>query len=146
MHMFKLHANFLIVAPRFSGKSTSMKYLLYHFTSKKEFHWGVVISSTARCNKEWNIIPDKYIFDTYKSEQIEKIYNKQSKYWEKDNKVNMCIVFDDCLGNAKFEDPIITKMFTTGRHTGITVFLVSQYLKKIPPTIRQNADCVFFQE
>jgi len=28
-------------------------------------------------------------FDTYKSEQIEKIYNKQAKYWEKGEKVNV---------------------------------------------------------
>lgn len=141
-NIFKNPAFYLICAKKYSGKSHLLKWLLYNFIKTKQFDYGIIISATAKVTGEWNIIPNKYIFEKYDESLIETIYEKQAQETKFRSGVRCFILMDDVLGTVQLKSPTITKLSTTGRHLNITTFLITQWLTAVPSVVRSNAEYV----
>jgi Poxvirus A32 protein len=141
---FKNHSNYLFIAKRNSGKTHLIKYLIHSFLDKKNFQWGVVFSATNFNTKQLDIVDKKFQFDSVKESVLEQIIKIQEENKSKSKKKIGCfIIFDDVLGSVNFKSDILTRLFSTCRHNNISIFLATQYLKSVPPLIRQNSDYVF---
>lgn len=57
----------------------------------------------------------------------------------------LVMIFDDITSDKWFcrKSGVLTKLFTQGRHYGVTVVVCCQYLKQLPPVIRDNVDFFF---
>ena len=143
---FKLNTPCLaiMVARRGSGKSYLMRYLLYCMTKAKKFDAVILISPTAAFNGEYSgILPEKNIIAKFSAEYIYTLLEAQKKIIAKGKINRICLILDDCLGSVKFNNPIFDLLSTTGRHYQLSVFCLMQHYKKIPPSMRGNADYAF---
>jgi hypothetical protein len=142
-----------MIAKRGSGKSFLTRELLFH---KRNIPTTVAISKTERLNKFYgDFIPDIYIYESYSNELLTKIYNRQSKIFEdndkriKDGKKKkddrLMLIMDDCMsskGNWVKEEQVL-ELFFNGRHHHISFILTMQYSLGIPPEMRSNFDYIF---
>jgi hypothetical protein len=129
---------FLAIAKKYSGKSHLLQWIISEHIRAGQFDYGVVISATARSNGEWNVVPSRFIYAEYQPEIIQRVRATQQQNPES----RAFIVLDDCIGTLRVDDTI-KSLFTNARHDRITVFCAVQYLKSVPPVLRQNAEYVF---
>src|SRR5690242_9160553 len=54
------------------------------------------------------------------------------------------LIIDDCLGAIKWGDDFWTQVVTTCRQFGISIWIITQYLNKIPPVVRASTSYYFF--
>jgi hypothetical protein len=131
------------VAKRNSGKSHLMKYLLYNEARRQSFKTVFVISPTS-FNGEWDIlVGKKNVSNIYSPTWLENLLTAQSKLVKKKKPNEMLLILDDCVGSAKFNDEVMTKIAIAGRHYKLTCWISSQGYTKIPPLIRTNCDYMF---
>ena len=135
----------LFCARRNSGKSYLMRHLVHQLTKAKRFAWIYLISPTALVNGEWNHIGQQNITDTYNAQSVEKLMFECAKIRKKDPSHEGLIIMDDCLSTVKLDDPVLCRLYTTGRHFGITLWISSQYLltKSTPTILRSQVDYLF---
>ena len=147
------HATIAMIAKRASGKSFLTREILYH---KRSIPSTVVISKTEKLNKFYgDFIPDIYIYDTYSTAILNKIYRRQAKLNEdnqnrlkngkkkKDDRI--MLIMDDCMsskGSWVKEEPIL-ELFFNGRHHHVSFILTMQFALGIPPEMRSNFDYIF---
>jgi hypothetical protein len=137
-YSFRTPGVFLAIAKKFAGKSHLLRWVLSSLIKAGRFDWGVVISATARTTGEWDLVPRRFIYPTYDPKVIKRVRmvqraNKESRAF---------IVLDDIVGVLKI-DKTIQSLITSARHENITVFVTTQYLKALPPVVRENAETVF---
>ncbi len=142
-----------MIAKRGSGKSFLTRELLFH---KRHIPTTIAISKTERLNRFYgNFIPDIFIYENYSNELLSKVYSRQSKIFEdnekriKDGKKpkddRMMLIMDDCMsskGSWVKEEPIL-ELFFNGRHHHLSFILTMQYSLGIPPEMRSNFDYIF---
>ena len=141
-----------MIAKRGSGKSWVCRSILQHFSY---LPGGVIIAPTDRMNTFYGkFFPDLYIHYQYKSEIIEKIFERQEKMmdklkekYKKGKKVDprIFLVMDDCLSSkgSWMKDEPILKLFYDGRHYQILYILTMQFPLGIRPELRSNFDFIF---
>jgi hypothetical protein len=140
------------LAPKDSGKSVLLKDILQW--NKERIHSLIVISETEEETQDFDgICAPIYIYNEPTEEIFEKVFNRQRvvKKQLRDNPelaktVNweVTIILDDCM-SSKFakESKYFEKLFTIGRHLGITVFVTCQYMMQMLPIVRNNCDYAF---
>ena len=135
----------LFCARRHSGKSYLMRHLVQQLAKAKRFAWIYLISPTAFYNGEWDHIGKDNITEEYKPSYVEKLMYSCGNMRKKDPNYEGLIIMDDCLSTVKLDEATLCKLYTTGRHFGITLWISSQYLlTKITPTIlRSQVDYLF---
>jgi hypothetical protein len=147
-----------IISARRGGKSFMVNNLIQQFQRDRHLKFSHIflISGTGFGFKG---IPPAYKFDTldaldYITSTQQKIvdYNRSVKDADKRIKSRILIVLDDMAFNNTLKDDRIERLALNGRHyetmdkkegNGISVFLISQALKRISRTVRLNQD-VFF--
>lgn len=147
------HCTIAMIAKRASGKSYLTREILYH---KRDLPSAVVISKTEKLNQFYGkFIPDTFIYDTFDSSILSRLYNRQSKLnednkkREKDGKKlkddRVMLIMDDCMSSkgSWVKDENILELFFNGRHHHISFILTMQYSMGIPPEIRSNFDYIF---
>lgn len=134
----------VLIAKRNSGKSFLMKDILYH---NKGIPAGLVVSRSDKVAHFYDqFIPDILIHHSYKTEFIQKLFNRQAKASEENWANKRCfLVFDDVLSEASVwkKDPLLTDVFYNGRHFHILFLLAMQAPLGISPALRTNIDYVF---
>lgn len=53
------------------------------------------------------------------------------------------VIIDDFLGIIRRDDPVLIRLFTQGRHSGISTILLTQRLNGFSPTIRANTSIAY---
>ncbi len=147
------HVTICLCAKRNSGKSYLTKEILYH---KRDIPTAVAISKTEKLNRFYgDFIPDSYIYSSYDSEILSKIYERQGKMNEDNKKrVNegksqkddrLILIMDDCMSSKGtwLKDPNILELFFNGRHHHLSFILTMQFSLGIPPELRSNFDYIF---
>jgi hypothetical protein len=149
----KLPSSYLVIGSSGSGKST----VLYNLLTSKEllgeyFNYIFVFSDVKVDDilEKLELPKENYIsdWDEVKINSIinkieEKIENEGLENCAKDMKI--AFIFDDILNRQKFlKGDTMRKLISTNRHYLISVFILSQYYKAIPPICRQNASGVIF--
>ena len=149
----KIGSSILIVGKSGSGKST----LLYRLLTSDKFYKGFFkktflispSSSSDDIQKALNLPPENVFSDlTEAITALDSIMKHQQMMIEKhgaSKSSQFAVVLDDVIGNTKFlNSPQFTKLFIACRHFGLTVFLCSQHLKRIPRVCRLQASCLYF--
>ncbi len=86
-----------------------------------------------------DILPQKYIL-TPTDDVIKQIVEDQRK----NTKYSTLIIADDVIGRLKFHNnDLWDQLASSCRHDNLTIWVVTQDLKKISPTMRLNAKVLF---
>lgn len=134
----------ILIAKRNSGKSFLIRDIMSY---NKEIPAGTVISRTDKVAHFYDqFIPRVLIHDTYRSDIIQKIFDRQQKAIKEnwDNK-RVFLIFDDVLSEANVwkKDTLIQDIFFNGRHFNIMFLLAMQTPMGISPNLRSNVDYTF---
>lgn len=134
----------VLIAKRNSGKSFLIRDIMSH---NKDIPAGTVISRTDKVAHFYDkFIPGILIHDTYRTELIQKIFDRQNKAikdgWK--NK-RFFLIFDDVLSEAATwkKDRLLQDIFFNGRHFNILFLLAMQAPMGITPALRSNIDYTF---
>ena len=130
----------VVIAARGSGKSIIVKSILDYF---KNIPVGVVISPSEKVDPFFSdFFPLSFIYDTFKSELIEKILKEQEG---KKIDTRAFIVMDDCLADKDkwAKDPTVYELLYNGRHYDLMYILTMQFPLGIKPELRLNFDYIF---
>jgi Fe-S cluster biosynthesis and repair protein YggX len=134
----------VLIAKRNSGKSFLIRDIMSH---NRDIPAGSVISRTDKVAHFYDkFIPSILIHDSYKSELLQKIFDRQKKSikegWK--NK-RFFLIFDDVLSEANTwkKDPLLQDVFFNGRHYNILFLLAMQAPMGIVPALRSNIDYTF---
>jgi hypothetical protein len=136
----------LIIGKTQSGKSHLLRYLMKCLWLNGSFAFGCIISLTSQFTHDWDCIPKRFHLTPDKAEHYLKTILLPRMAQIKARGINMpsFILIEDCLGELKWNDSFWTQLATTVRHYNISLFLTTQYLKKIPSVIRSQCSQYFF--
>ena len=127
----------IVCTPPNSGKSYLIKYLLTELFRHKKFKYGIVFCPT-KFNGSYDFLPKEYIHSQYKENTLIKFYNLQIKQHKDKGKAPPAfVVFDDCIGSVNFDSDIMKKLASTYRLSNMTLIFATQYIYRIPTTIRE---------
>lgn len=142
-----LPASFLIVGKSGSGKSSVLVNLLQNPALLGGYFDYIMYYSGTKTDDIIDALdlPEENIINDFDEEDIERLLDAMEEKIENlsmqevGKKFKVAIILDDILGRPKFlRSKIMTKLVTCNRHYCISVFVLSQYYKKIPPVIRTN--------
>ena len=152
----KLPASYLIIGRSGSGKSTNVANLLTSPQLLGGYFNYIVVFSDVACDdvlKHALKLPDEnYICgEDFTEEKVNSVMKSMEKKIKEDgiekvgSEFKVAVIFDDVLSRQRLlKSDIMRKAFTANRHFLVSVFILSQYLKAIPPTIRQNCSGIVF--
>ena len=133
----------VFIGKRGSGKSTTVKDLLFHL---RNIPVGTVISPSEKLNNFYSgIIPPLFIHDEYSSELIQKVLERQLNVIKNGaSNPYAFLIMDDCLFDNTWQKDIkMREIFMNGRHYKLLVIITMQYPLGIPPILRTNVDYLF---
>lgn len=137
-----------LVGRRGSGKSEMCRYL---FMNEKHKYDGCFVISPTDFSGFWaKLVGKERVKDSYDEQWVNKLLDRMKTINEgKDKKSpqfkNVLLILDDVFGSVRgHELKTLTKICQAGRHYGVTIFAVAQYLTNISPSQRQNSDYIFF--
>ena len=139
---FSLKDNRIILCGKTnSGKSVLLKHMLQK--EKHKFHKIFVISPTEQVLKFYSdIVPPNQIIHEYSDEWITDLLKKLTAHKKNDDKkFNVLLILDD-VGADAHNSKALNKVFTMGRHLGISIIITSQFINQLPLTSRTNASFV----
>lgn len=156
------HPTILIEGKRGSGKTFLLPHIVQHLHKKYKYDEAYLISQTARFNikveeNPFFYIPDGNIIDHFNEEFVKGIIesteavklsdNQKEKHLRTNKKV--LFILDDCIDDKNaVKSPTLKRICTRGRHSNITLILLSQVLSShggFDTVIRCNVDlCVLF--
>ena len=149
----KLPSSYLIIGRSGSGKSTVLYNLLTSEDLLGNYFDLIVVFSPVKTDDilaKLKLPKENYI-NTFDEDRVNQFLDAMEKKIEKEgmNKVaktcKLAMIFDDILQKQKFlKSTTMTKLITTNRHFCTSVFVLSQYIRSIPPVIRQNVSGVIF--
>ena len=145
-----LNKSMVIIAKRNSGKSYLLMHLLQYSVKINEFDKIYCISPTEKINKFYSsLIPENCIFDSYSDEWCLNLINRMSKINEgktkqSQNPVNCHLILDDCASDINMHHACkgIKLLYTRGRHSFISICVISQNIKDVSPSMRNNSDYI----
>lgn len=139
-----------VIGKRGSGKSVFIQDLMYMM--KDRFPVVIVVSTTDELNHTFDRhVPSMLIHNTYSSELLENILNRQrriiafnQKHPTRKINPNLLLILDDIQGTTKKirNDTMLDTIYTTGRHYHITLISAMQYVNGLTPTQRSNTDFI----
>ena len=127
---------FLFSGASNSGKSHLMRNIVSHQLKKGNPQAGLCFTGSIG-NGDYNFLPSQYVVNGYDEEILKKFV----AFCEK-NPNEYFVIFDDLVGVVKFTSYLIN-FLTNFRHRGISIYLSTQFITKIPPICRSQASYVF---
>ena len=108
------------------GKSYAVRWMIMKQTlEKKHFKYGIVFTKTGKFSKDYNYLPDEYVFEDYDPEVLQ-AYLDGIK--EQKTIVPSFIIFDDIQGVLDSSDPVLTSLIACHRHYKVSLFFCFQYI------------------
>jgi hypothetical protein len=139
-HFFKPHFFVSVVAPRKSGKTCLVMNMLKYY--KKVFKHIIFVSPTIYIqdlyNEMYSLRETDQQFDKWNEEIIRQLINHQKKKKENKEKLqNVLLILDDVVGLIP-RNSLLNTLATRHRHFKISVMIINQLYKSIPPVARNN--------
>lgn len=117
------------------GKSTAVRwFILKNSVDNKIFKYGIVFSRTGKMSKDYNYIPEDYVYEHYDPLVLNQFIDGISKL---DDKPPCFCIFDDQQGLLNRNDPTLLNFISIHRHLKCTIFFNFQYLYGSMPTLRE---------
>lgn len=129
----------LIVGKPASGKTFLLQYLMmldHSDYNKNPIKYGVVFTTTKFNRHYESLFPAEYIHSSYNPEALQSLLDIQSSTG---GQHRAFVIFDDCLDQKAFASQLFLNLTTTFRHYNIDVYLVTQYIFRVPPPVRECA-------
>ena len=141
MNFSLLNNRIILCGKTNSGKSVLLKHMLQK--EKRKFNKIFVISPTEQVLKYYSdIVPENQIIHSYSDEWVSDLLKKLTDYKKNNNKAyNVLLILDD-VGADAHNSKALNKVFTMGRHLGISIIITSQFINQLPLTSRCNASYV----
>jgi Poxvirus A32 protein len=125
---------YLLVGKPRSGKSHTIKHLLYKYFKKGYFKFGLVVSPTSFTGS-YDYLPEKCLWKKFDEEKFKQYLQSidQVQTLAKNGKGKPVdpsfLIFDDCLGMINWQSEVLQNFIACFRHYNITCFISAQYLK-----------------
>ncbi|KAI9013617.1 hypothetical protein DFJ74DRAFT_293030 [Hyaloraphidium curvatum] len=133
-----------ICGKRGSGKSVLAKWIMSAVAER--FGLFVAVSSTEGFNRHYSsFLPKAFCHHAYSPEALARIVDAQSRRVKElgvSKETSLLLVLDDVLhdGQELFKDKNLKHIFMNGRHIGICLLLLVQYIVAVPLALRSNVD------
>jgi len=137
----------LVSGSKNSGKSELVRYVIRQYAHA--FANIEVVAPTALNGFYQKIIPTSHIHDTYSDEFVQGLMDKQVASKKAGKEKHCLLILDDILGapGLRLERrgaSIMNTLFCSNRHYLISLIVVVQKMKGVPPLCRLNVDfCCF---
>ena len=140
-------ATIALLGKRRSGKTTFAKFFLQSL--KGRLHRFIAICGNKENASEWQeVIPELFIhgknmeyLQKIRDYQDTKIAQFRKEQKEIPDKYKLCIIFDDCGSDRSFMFHNLMKdLLSNGRHYGMTIILLCQYLNQMHAENRDQLD------
>jgi len=138
----KVNFSSMIIAPRRSGKTYFINWLLHNpLKNKYDMIFIFTTSSGVSEYKKMNIpLRNVKIYANYMPEVIEMVKKTNTGT---DNPANILMIFDDsCSRKQKFDDEILD-LYTKGRHFNISIIYSVQTATLVDNIWKDNSDFIF---
>jgi hypothetical protein len=137
---------FVFIGKQHSGKSYTLRNLMYQFSKAGIFKFGKVFSGTS-FNSDYDWVPEGAIDSNYTEAKLEAYIGKLRK-WLEDHPGKKLppsfLILDDLLGKMKANTSIFSSLMSTYRHYNLSIFITSQYMvKNISTLLRELTDYAF---
>lgn len=140
----KIPFSAIFVSRRNTGKSVMANELIKALVEQKKVDAVIIFSNTAHINE--TDYPDfpMAIKHTYSDAKLQRLIDHQ-KDTPKEERKNLCILFDDLLSDAEARrSNLILSAWVEGRHFGLMPVLLSQVGNHIlTPAIKNNSSYIF---
>ncbi len=127
----------ILVGKPASGKTYLLNYLLmldHPDYNKDPFRYGVVFTTTKFNRHYESLLPAEYVHSKYQPEVLQNLLDIQAST---EGKHRAFVIFDDCLDQKGFASQLFTNLSTCYRHYKLDIFILTQYVYKIPPVVRE---------
>ena len=136
----------LLVGQKNVGKSILIRWICRQYAA--DFSYIVVFSPTSLNGFYQEFLPEAHIHDDYDEDVMKKIMAKQEDLKKRGKNVHALVIFDDVLGSStaeleKRKDNILNKIWCANRHWNLSCLVVTQRLKGVPKSLRENIDYCF---
>ena len=146
--LFKPPFSLLFVGIKGAGKTTFLGNVLHPYA--EYFDTIYVFSPTANLDISFQKMADmleikkKNIFNKYSESKLTKLMKmikKKNKNTPQTEKLRTLIIFEEIIDSLTLGvgESVINKLAFNHRHYNVSFCILSQYFKKIPPQIRNNA-------
>lgn len=136
----------LFIGKSATGKSECCKYWLKQLHDAKKIDAVLVVSGTS-FNHFWDEVATVQL-GKWDAAYIAKLLDERQAKIEKGEEVNqLCVILDDLIDNEIIDltrDKVVGSLYSRGRHTKISIFTITQKLRKVSSTIRVNSDYAVF--
>ena len=138
MDEFDLFNRIMICSKTKSGKSYLARFLIDKY--KNHFDKIILICPTEKMNRFYEgLVKEQDIYETVDEEWIKQLFNRISNIKKEDIK-QVLIICDD-TGNEDFvKTKAFKNLYSKGRHYGLNILFLSQYLYMLPAQCRSNID------
>lgn len=137
------HSVVVVIGKRKTGKTVLIRDLLYH---KQNIPLGLVMSHTDHLTHFYDqFIPSMLIHKDYDSDQVGKLFQRQTKalqeHWKEPSAF---LLLDDVLSDKAWKScSNLKEVFFNGRHYKLLFILGMQSPMGIGPDLRNNIDYTF---
>ena len=129
----------LFIAPRYSGKTYLVEYLLK--TSLKDKFNNIIVFSTMTGVKDYSkFIEGNLLFVGYKQQLIDTIRNVNA---ENQDPYNILVIMDDTNSRKEKFNSSIQELYTNGRHSNISIIYCTQSPNLVDNNWKMNSDLIF---
>lgn len=106
---------------------------------RRTFDWGIVFTQTKFGSSNFEYVPEQFVHAQYSSAKLVNLKKLQEKLIKEGKMPAAFVIFDDCLYDKIWNDPVLLSLCTQLRHYNVTCIISTQYPNAIPPSIRTNA-------
>lgn len=141
---FNLFAAISIYGKKKTGKTVFIRYLLYHM--RQYYPWAWCFTKTKVNMTYQRVMPDKFVFDNYSNEMLQKVCGRQLAardfFMKQPKRFNprAILIWDDCLGKELLWNQFINAYYYISRHLLTLNIMSAQHVFGTPPAIRTNTD------
>ena len=135
-----------MASKRNSGKSVLCVEILKALLRERRIDMVVIMSGSARLNDDYDFLPAKLVIP-FSERILANTWASQEKKKKEDRK-HLLFVFDDCLADpSAVRNPMLTKLYSLGRHASISAILISQHTAVLlSPIIKANSDVILWSK
>lgn len=129
----------IVVGKPASGKTFMLRYLLmldHPDYSAAPIKYGIVFTTTKFNRSYETIMPAEYVHSAYNPEALQALLDIQA---QTEGRHRAFVIFDDCLDQKAFASQLFLNLATTFRHYSIDIYILTQYIYRVPPTTRECA-------
>jgi hypothetical protein len=133
----------IIIASRRSGKSTLVKYIIEQGKLIEKYDYFIVLSENDdSLDYLSNFIPGNLFIKNFEADIIDNLVQVSEKLELEMNAKSFLMIIDDMTGNDIKYNLIMTKIYAMGRHLRIGIIWLSQQMKILSTTSRNNSDYI----